>query len=339
MIVAQLDVSLVTDEHGAPLHFISQIQDITAQTRTRRDLEAASTVQHACLTALEQGVAMTDLTGEVMFLNPAGVRILGRTARQLTELFRSGQWESWDKNGAIIPEVRRPIGITIRTGTPIAEQIVVWERPDHYRVTLRVTTEPVHDEHAQLVGVVVAFADITEQRANELERRRATSALKHQATHDELPGLANRRLLLEELDHLTAGFHHAVGDIRPVLLYLDVDDFKRINDTHGHAAGDDVLIAIANGLLSAVRHDDLVARLGGDEFVVLFRNPDTASTDALKHRVQHAIETTVTYDDTRISVSASIGAATLEPGTTVDQLLRHADDNLYHTKRERSAIR
>jgi diguanylate cyclase (GGDEF)-like protein len=160
----------------------------------------------------------------------------------------------------------------------------------------------------------------------------AREAIERLAFHDSLTGLPNRISFLEALGRSIA---RAAAEGRMLaLLYLDLDDFKPINDAMGHAAGDELLIAVAERLRGAVRKTDTVARLGGDEFAVLLTDvgqPDVAG--ALAGKLVERIGQPYMLNRRRIAVGASIGIS-LYPrdGATIDELLSHADAAMYAAK-------
>jgi diguanylate cyclase (GGDEF)-like protein/PAS domain S-box-containing protein len=169
------------------------------------------------------------------------------------------------------------------------------------------------------------------------ERRRAADAIHQLAFFDVLTGLPNRRLLMERLDLMLARAH--AGDGMGAVLYIDLDNFKHVNDARGHATGDAVLRHIATCLSRAVHQQDTVARLGGDEFVVLAEHLDcstgsaTGAALALAGRVRAAITESVLIDGQLYQLSGSIGIALpTRPGHTVPDLLREADTAMYHAK-------
>jgi diguanylate cyclase (GGDEF)-like protein len=120
-----------------------------------------------------------------------------------------------------------------------------------------------------------------------------------------------------------------------VVLFCDLDDFKKVNDTYGHDAGDAVLVEIGRRLRANVREHDTVARLGGDEFVIVLRDLDSGSARDLIERLADAVSRPIDHDDHVITVSASIGVGTSAPASTVDQLLREADKAMYRAKSDR----
>jgi diguanylate cyclase (GGDEF)-like protein len=176
------------------------------------------------------------------------------------------------------------------------------------------------------------------------EQEHIRAALAHQATHDQLTGLANRQVLHTRLD---AALRRRVpaAPLGPVIHYLDLNGFKPINDEYGHAAGDVVLVEVAERLRAATRPTDSVARLGGDEFVVLSEDiDDRPAAAALSERLRKAIATPVRHDGHTFVVGASIGMACAadlaEP--TPDAMLAAADAQMYFEKalhrREHDAV-
>lgn len=155
------------------------------------------------------------------------------------------------------------------------------------------------------------------------------------ATQDALTGLYNRKYFL---DRLGADFNHAHRHGRPIsLAMLDIDYFKKINDTHGHLAGDAVLGQLATVLSGASRSEDLVARWGGEEFALIYRDADAPRATISGERLRRLVEKTpFRYDGRILPVSISIGIATLEGGNFVDEenLVRDADTFLYLAKRK-----
>jgi len=175
---AQLDVALVRDELGHPLYFISQVQDITARTAMVAALARAERTQRASLDALEQGVVLATVDGEVEVANPAAERILGMTREEMAARFLSADWVTYAADGHRLHPDERPVLVTFATGQPVHEQIVGSLHPDGRVRQLRVSTQPVRDAEGAVTAVVVAFADITEQREAERARTEAERALR-----------------------------------------------------------------------------------------------------------------------------------------------------------------
>ncbi|RTL67877.1 MAG: diguanylate cyclase [Hyphomicrobiales bacterium] len=173
-------------------------------------------------------------------------------------------------------------------------------------------------------GFVVTYVDVTEQR-------RQQALIAHLAHHDPLTDLPNRVLLLDRLAQALARVRR--GDTM-ALHYIDLDRFKPINDTHGHAVGDALLVEIAKCFRAATRETDTVARIGGDEFVVLQSGVrQTSDVEMLAGRLVKALARTHVVGDLRLELGASIGIAVAPlDGDAPDELLRKADEALYACK-------
>jgi diguanylate cyclase (GGDEF)-like protein len=169
--------------------------------------------------------------------------------------------------------------------------------------------------------LVLHLIDITDRRATE-------ARLAHRALHDPLTGLPNRTLLI---DRLAQAVRAAERDHGPgvTVLYLDLNDFKLINDTYGHATGDQVLVEVARRLRAAVRPADTVARLGGDEYAVVAEALPPPDAAVLAQRLRDALEAPIG----NLSVVAAVGTAhSSKAGLDADALLRQADADMYRAK-------
>ena len=164
------------------------------------------------------------------------------------------------------------------------------------------------------------------------DRKRLESKLIHDALHDPLTGLANRVLLRDHLERAIARRGRSPGTI--ALLFVDLDDFKRINDSYGHAAGDQILVRVAERLVDAVRAEDVVGRQSGDEFAVLLAqvlDPDEATVCA--ERILGELRRPILLGAHSIVVGGTIGVAVaMEPGATAEDLLTQADAAMYAAK-------
>lgn len=167
-----------------------------------------------------------------------------------------------------------------------------------------------------------------------LQKRALTRALeqiRHLATHDELTGLANRRRMTELMD---AEWQRCQRNTRPLILaLLDLDHFKRINDTHGHAVGDQVLQTFTRSVQATLRSTDVLARWGGEEFVLMLYDTDPACARPLLDRVRTSARTQETLvAGLALHVTVSIGLAISHAGESVEQILERADEALYQAK-------
>lgn len=175
---------------------------------------------------------------------------------------------------------------------------------------------------------------VSGQVAAAIERNQLHERLQLMARYDQLTGLANRMLLQERLQGAVE--HAQRHDDRLAVLYLDLDKFKQVNDTLGHAAGDALLQEVARRLKACVRSSDTVARIGGDEFVVLLERVQ-ADTDAVRvaQTIHNALRVPMQLEGRRWSISSSIGIARYpQDATDLAQLFRHADQAMYRAKRQ-----
>jgi diguanylate cyclase (GGDEF)-like protein len=174
-------------------------------------------------------------------------------------------------------------------------------------------------------GTLAMVSDITERKA-------AEEALVHQAFHDTLTGLPNRALFLDRLGHALA--RSARRPASTAVLFLDLDRFKWVNDSLGHAAGDSLLVAAAERLRQVVRDEDTVARFGGDEFAVLCEDlSDETEAVTVAQRIIAAVASPIALGERHLALTASIGIALASgPGADPDVLLRDADSAMYRAK-------
>jgi diguanylate cyclase (GGDEF)-like protein len=170
------------------------------------------------------------------------------------------------------------------------------------------------------------------EAAMALENARLYAQVRHQAYHDPLTRLANRTLFRDRLEHALARTSRGLG--RVAVLFVDLDDFKTINDSHGHTAGDGLLTAVGDRLSATVRPGDTVARLGGDEFAVLIEDvADDLDAMAPAERILDAFTTPFSIADLDVTVGASVGIAFgAAVDVTADELLRNADFAMYQAK-------
>jgi diguanylate cyclase (GGDEF)-like protein/PAS domain S-box-containing protein len=196
-----------------------------------------------------------------------------------------------------------------------------------WRFVEAVSTNLTHDPTVR--GIVVNTRDIT-------DRKRLESQLVHQASHDPLTELVNRPLFLERVDHALAA--HSGGRHTVAVLFLDLDNFKTVNDGFGHLPGDRLLAEVACRLVAAVRSGDTVARLGGDEFAVLVDGQSDASApEATAARITAALRDPFEIEQHDVYISASIGIAIGAPGLSPADLLRQADMAMYRAKTDGKA--
>ncbi|KHD75976.1 putative bifunctional diguanylate cyclase/phosphodiesterase [Actinoplanes utahensis] len=237
-----------------------------------------------------------------------------------------------DPTGARLPEVIHPgerdrlaeVLAAVRGGHQLDQLLDFRARSHrHDEVLLELHCRDLRAEPT-VAGLVITMRDVTEQR-------RLQNELTHQAFHDAMTGLANRVLFNDRLRHAAARSARD-GSVIGVL-FIDLDDFKIVNDTLGHAVGDQLLIAVAHRIAGALRADDTAARLGGDEFAALVENVnDPGAVEETANRIFAALAEPIVTDAKPLYAAASIGITTTPEGSDADELLRQADLALYVAK-------
>lgn len=307
----------ILDKDGVTTGVVFSLVDITE----RHDAERALSAAHARFSALvehsEDVICILDADSVVPYTSPAYLTVYGenpgeRLGRRLSD--------------RVHPEDRaRFVGI-LRRLAERSEQVATVEcrivHPDGEVHHLEVTAAN-HLADAAVGGIVTNSRDVT-------ERVETATRLAHQAMHDTLTGLANRALLLDRVTQALARGRRS--NKRFALLFIDLDHFKRINDSLGHGAGDDVLVIVAERLVKVVRPSDTIARLGGDEFVVLTEEGvDYDSAQLIAERVRGAVNQPVELHGQTITVDCSVGI-TLSDSSRPEVLLQQADSALYRAK-------
>ena len=219
--------------------------------------------------------------------------------------------------------------ISANAGTQYGEKIWRHLKADGSEIEVAVHSRSLRYEGRR--AVLVAIRDVTEQRQAEAQRARAEERIAHLAHHDPLTDLPNRALFCEKLDQALAP---AREKERLALLYLDLDHFKNVNDTHGHLFGDELLKAVAGRLRSCVNETDFVARLGGDEFAVIQRSvAQPSDSGALATRICEALNAPLNINGHDVMVGVSIGISLApDDATEREQILKNADLALYGAK-------
>jgi diguanylate cyclase (GGDEF)-like protein/PAS domain S-box-containing protein len=270
--------------------------------------------------ALDEGVIVVGPAGTVESVNPAAQRILGVPERELVDS-SPALWTLFDESGAALLPDDHPSILTQRTAQPENSRVVRAQRPDGRSVWLAATSRALNPQDQPPYRVVISFTDITESKA-------ATDRLEYEATHDPLTGLANRTLVLRHLGQA----RERTSSI--AVLFIDLDDFKTINDSLGHGMGDDVLRLIGQRLVRSTPVDDLVGRLGGDEFLVVHDRSNDVTLGELSERLLDAVTEPVHIEDRELHVTASIGVVRSRPDDirASQDLLRDADVAMYWAK-------
>ncbi|WP_177523045.1 EAL domain-containing protein [Pseudomonas sp. v388] len=315
----ELRLVLVWDEHGTFEGVLGVGRDISQQRRAEKDLRMAATVFEHSTSA----ILITDPAGYIVQVNEAFTRVSGYEASQVLDQLPgllTVEGEQRTHLRYILKELNE-------TGTWEGEISLRRRNGEEYPAWVGITA--VVDDEGDLASYVCFFSDISERKASEKHIHRL-------AYYDALTLLPNRTLFQ---DRLHSALQHAERQQAwVVLMFLDLDRFKPINDSLGHAAGDRMLQEMATRLLACVANDDTVARMGGDEFTLLLQ--PGATRDIALNRAIHVAEqilnslvTPFVLEGREFFVTASIGIA-LSPqdGHELSQLMKNADTAMYHAK-------
>jgi diguanylate cyclase (GGDEF)-like protein/PAS domain S-box-containing protein len=315
------------DEDGRIVRYVAHIRDTTARVRAEEELAESARLFRDVLENVDLAALNMDANGTITYCNPELCRLVGWSAEELLgrdwfEICVPGD------NG----EARALHGEGVATGRiERHHEGQILTRGGDQR-TMRWSHTLVTNTSGRPIGTTSLGEDITEKVA-------AQRALAHRATHDPLTGLANRMLMDERLAQAAA------DPARPVAVILcDLDGFKRVNDRLGHAAGDEVLRAVAGRLRGICRAHDLVCRPAGDEFVIVLTGERGETARRLRgtcaqvaKRIEAAVRQPVVVDGGRAQVGVSVGiAATVGPGRGTEHLLRSADRAMYRHKGSRT---
>ncbi|HEY8720456.1 EAL domain-containing protein [Pengzhenrongella sp.] len=324
MLVVGTTAPLTLDQHAALSTLAAQVVLAVESARLAEDLRALRNEElfRGVLQNTSDIVIIVNARGEITFGTPSLGRTLGRAVEdvvghELAEILQADD---------AVDAIAMFAGFA---ANPTQSQAMAdWHlaRDDGTLVAFEVLSTNLLED-PRVAGIVLTMRDVSERRALEVQ-------LKHQAFHDALTGLPNRALFSDRADHALARTSR-LGSVVAMLM-LDLDDFKIVNDTRGHAAGDELLVHVATRLRSIVRAGATVSRFGGDEFAVLVEDlTDVSQAEAFAERALHAFATPFTVLGEDLWVGASVGlVVTGGPHDPLDmtEMMRCADLALYAAK-------
>ena len=302
------------DADGRPLRAAGTHMDVTASRCAQDRLRLVAQV----FDNGNEGVIITDAENRIVEVNKAFSAITGYAADEVIgkrpQLLSSGRhdrafyqalWQSLQHSGRWSGEI--------------------WNRRKNCEVYPEwLSISAVHDDDGKVCNYVAVFSDISEQH-------RSRAELEHLAHHDALTNLPNRLLFNARLEY--AIVHAKRGRNALAVLFIDVDRFKTINDSLGHATGDEVLRVAAERMRAVLRADDTMARVGGDEFIILLENVTPGGAREVAEKLAAALRTPLNLDDDPLYLSLSVGISMYpRDGSDVDTLLRNADAAMYKAK-------
>jgi diguanylate cyclase (GGDEF)-like protein/PAS domain S-box-containing protein len=322
-IFIEANAEILRNSNGSPRDIFIIERDVTERKKIELQLRSLSV-------AIEQSpvsVVITDLEGTIQYVNPQFEKVSGYSAAEAI-----GQNPAILQSGQTSPTVFTELWESLNQGKPwTGEFINKRKNGEVYYEEAHIA--PVYDTNGAINRYVAVKLDIT-------ERKQYETKLQHLARYDNLTDLPNRSLFSDLLQQTLALAKRE--QYRLALMFADLDHFKEINDTYGHAVGDLLLQEAALRMQTAVRSSDIVGRIGGDEFVILLAKLEL-ELDALLvgEKLRSALEQPFLLDGHNITVSSSIGIALFpDHGTTEQELALHADKAMYLAKQAgRNAVR
>lgn len=328
-------VTVVRDAGGKAVGYTHLSRDLSERRTTEQQLAAANHMRKVILEASPFSIITTTVDGLIQTFNTAAEQMLGYRRDEVEQVHSPALIHDPAEVAIRAAELSREYGRVIQPGFEvfvckaaageIEEREWTYLRKDGSRLQVSLTVTALRDQANNICGYLGAAYDIT-------DRKRREVMTQHIAQHDHLTGLPNRLLLHDRLDQAIRTAACEAG--RFGVLILDLDHFKRVNDSLGHHIGDELLKVVAKRLVASVRESDTVARMGGDEFVVLL--PTISDTDAIT-RVAEAvvknISQTIVIGSYELDVTPSVGIAMFpRDGGNANILLKNADAAMYKAK-------
>lgn len=281
----------------------------------------------ATIEALQEGVVVTDDQGLLVWVNEAAHTFLqldGRDVLGNPLMAETAGLVVVDEQGLEVAPPDRPTAVARRTRRPVSDRTLGWRVGERGLRWFSVNSRTLLDDDGRVTEVVTSFLDVTEQI-------RAADNARHEARHDALTGLVNRWGLPEVVRDVLERTPRSGEDV--ALAYCDLDDFKTVNDSLGHAAGDELLRLVADRTVRCVRSSDVVARIGGDEIVIVLDGVHgLAGALAAAEKVRACIARPSRIRGFELTPHGSIGVALLSSMETLDETLNRADEAMYEAK-------
>jgi diguanylate cyclase (GGDEF)-like protein/PAS domain S-box-containing protein len=287
--------------------FLARIRSLARTVRDRKAIDAERKRLHGILSSVGDGVYVVDPDGAIRLVNPAALELLGYD--DSGALFGADAYETLhyaQEDGSRVPRSACPLLQCYERGDEMSGWQATFWTADGKPIAVECTVFPMRVD-GERSGSVVAFRDVS-------ARRRLEGELRWAAEHDPLTKLYNRAWFENQLEQEIARLRRSPQ--ASLLLFLDVDRFKYINDTAGHSAGDQLLIEVSQRLMSRLRSSDVLARMGGDEFAMILRNVNVDNVEALADGFRRALTgAPFTYGGKAYRITTSIGVAPLDGRT------------------------
>jgi len=319
---------ITNDIEYAIQHYELQAEHSESQKQLQKSSRELSKLNESMSMLLEstgEGIFGVDINGTCTFINPAAEKMLGFSLTELKNNCMHELTHHTHEDGSVFPQKECPIYDVFRTGKHhYIENEVFWRKDGSY-FPVQYSSYPTRDDKQTITGSVTIFRDVTESR-------QMTKEMSYLASHDSLTSLLNRYSFEKQLTFALESAQ--VEETQHVACYLDLDQFKVINDTCGHLAGDEMLKLIAHLLKQSVRKNDTLARLGGDEFGLLLENCSIERASEITQNICQAVKDfRFVWDDKIFSTGCSIGLSAITDETqSVQSIMSIIDSSCYIAK-------
>ena len=305
------------------------VRDITWRKRSEERLQRSERFLNTIFNSIRDPFCIFDSDFRIIRVNEAYAQMKNKRAEELIGMKCHKVLVESDSmcEGCVV-------GKTLNSADPCAKDKLVTQQ-DGTEIWMEIYTYPILDEEGKVSHVIEYTRDVTERRKIEDEKRRLIDKLEHLSKTDGLTGMINRRALTDNLAYEIDRAKRYGSEL--ALILCDVDNFKEINDTYGHDAGDRALQTLSATLKTILRKIDIAGRYGGDEFMLILPETTVRGAESLAEKLLFAVRETelVLSDNKRIRLSMSIGIAGLESdhlGENIDSFVKRADDAMYVSK-------
>ena len=307
------------DEQQNALKIIGTLIDITDLKRTENELEKEKELAQTTLESINEAVITTDAKGLITTLNHKAEQLLSVTQEEAMGVSLNDIC-TLSEEGSVLTDYS-PIQLCLQSD--LAFNLTKLQLTNQSKQTFYIecSVSPLHADHNEVIGSVLVIRDVSESR-------KITQEIEHRAQHDPLTGIFNRHAFEAALEANTQA-----DDYTHSLCYIDLDQFKIVNDTCGHIAGDELLRQLSKELSGVIRRSDVFARLGGDEFGILMLNCQPERAVDIANNIKETVsDYTFHWEDKTFRLGASIGVAEINPSISTTLALQHADSACFAAK-------
>jgi diguanylate cyclase (GGDEF)-like protein/PAS domain S-box-containing protein len=311
------------DQSNQLVKVVGVFVDVTENQRLEQELRESQEWLSTTLKCIGDGVIATDITGKITFMNLIAETLtackekdaLGKNIEEVLHLINEETRQMVINPVNKVMKEKRVMGLANHT---------ILINKDGAEIPIDDSASPILNEQGEMAGIVMVFRDV-------IERKRYEEKIKHYAYYDALTGLPNRRLFT---DRMTIALLNAKRyKTKFAIMFIDLDQFKMVNDTLGHEIGDLLLKEVANRLIQCVREGDTVARMGGDEFIILLQDINQAVITRVAERIIEKVSKKYNINGKMLFTSPSIGTSLYpQDGEDVESLIKNADMAMYQVK-------